>query len=297
MQKFTQQEIDHVKETSCLEYLASRGYKPKNSQGRTWKFLAPWRHENTPSVHIYKESNTFVDFADKSKSGSVVQLCMATEGVSFGKALEILQGGKLPERNILPPKIEESPIKILYTSEITSAWLCQYLASRYVPLPIARKYCVQARIALKNDKGEEYRKTCIAFPNAYGGFEFRSAKAKLSNSPKWWSVVNPGHDVLRLFEGFMDYLSFVAMFGDSDKVTSIILNSIGFITHVDFKPYNMIHYLCDADEAGDKWFEKVPEPKLDRRQLFYPKKDINEYLMWIKSKQSTMYDKEIKKLL
>ena len=190
--QFSQQDIDKIKEKSCVSYLASRGYKPKSTRGRTYKYIRPWGGESTPSVHIYLESNTFVDFGDKKISGSVIQLCMAVESVDFHKACEILMGNELPSKKIEEFAVRESPIKILYSSSIQSNWLKQFLAYRAIPLTIANQYCKQLRISIEREDGPPYLKTVIGFPSDKGGWEMRNAKTKISNSPKYISTINKG---------------------------------------------------------------------------------------------------------
>ena len=295
--KFSQQEIDKIKEVSCIEFLLSRGHKPKNSHGKTYKFLAPWRPENNPSVHVYKATNTWADFSDRS-GGSVIQLCMKMDGVSFGKALEILMGGKLPDRLIEEWKPLEDPIKILYICNIESSWLIQYLVRRCIPLDIAREYCKQARIEMKDDKGSPYRKTCIAWRNDKNGFDFRNAKTKIGNSPKYITTYNKGHNELYLFEGMFDWLAYVSWAGVPQNATVILLNSIVFISYIDFNLYDAVHYMCDNDKASDSWYGKINHPnKIDHRDVFKPYKDWNEWWVAKKSPTKTLYQQEVSKML
>lgn len=278
---FSQQEIDKIKEISCVDFLESRGYKPRSTRGRTYKYMAPWRAESKPSVCVYTESNSFVDFGNREIGGSVIQLAMALEGVGFGRACEILSGKKLPTRTIEIKPVED-PIKIISISEITSVWLFQYLAKRHVPLYIAQKYCKQVRVELKGENGMPYRKTCIGFINDLGGYELRNARSKLSNAPKWWTTINKGQQRLCLFEGLFDFLSAVTLWGTDACTEYIVLNSVGFITHLDFSGYTTVCYYCDNDETGSRWFEKIDHPnKKDCRGLFWPHKDVNEMLVYI----------------
>lgn len=285
--KFTQQEIDAIKEKSCVEYLSSRGYKPKSTRGRTYKYMRPWGGESVPSVHVYLESNTFCDFGDKTKSGSVIQLCQYVEGVSFGQACEILQGNNLPNKKIEEFEVKESPIKIKLVKSIESPWIRQYLAKRSIPLSIAQQFCKQVHCEVTvND--QVYKKTCIGFHNDRGGYELRNPKTKISTQPKWWTTINPNQKEVYVYEGFMDFLAYVTLFGYKKDITYIILNGIGNIHHVDFSVYECVHYFADNDDAACRGYEKINHPnKKDERVFFYPSKDINDYLV-SKTKQDPL---------
>jgi hypothetical protein len=295
---FSQTEIDQLKQKDCTQYLESVGYRPKSTHGKTVKYLAPWRNESSPSLHVYKNTNTFTDWGDRTKSGSVIQLCMAVEGVSFGKACEILSNGEIRNRPKLPPRQSDEPaIKLLYSTSIQSAWLCQYLAFRCIDLEVARKYCRQYRIELKRDDGTAYRKTAIGFSNDKGGVEFRSAKAKISNSPKYLTTINKGNKDLLLFEGFIDFLSFITLYGEPHDKTIIVLNSVSFISYVDFKLFDSCDFWCDSDSSGDRILEvvKAQVPTKDMRYLFAGSKDLNEFLM--KKRERGLYKRELLQML
>lgn len=277
---YTQQEIDKIKEISCVEFLASRGYKPKSTRGRTFKYMAPWRAESKPSVCVYVNENSFCDFGDKEIGGSVIQLCMVLEDVSFWKACEILSGQKLPKAGIKEFKVKESPIKIISIKDIESQWLRQYLISRCIPVDIARKYCKQIFCEVRV-MDNAYKKSCIGFQNIKGGWELRSARAKISTSPKYYSVINPGSKTCVVAEGFFSLLSYFMLYGEEYSKTYISLNSASNVSYVPWGDYDFVIYYGDFDAVGDKVLEKIKEfvRVEDMRYTFRGSKDLNEYLV------------------
>lgn len=297
--KLTNQEIESLKKVSCVDYLLSRGHKPKHSTGRTYKFLAPWRPESSSSLSIYKATNTFVDFGDKTKAGSVIQLVMALEDVSFPRALEILQGNKLPEHKIEHFAIPKEAIRIIYRTSITDDRLIQYLAKRCIPLIVANRYCQEACIELHNSKGEAYTVRCIAFINSKGGYEFRSTKLKISNSPKIYSTINPGNATAIVVEGFFDLLSYFTLYGEQKDITYISLNSTSFVDYCDWHNFSLVEYWGDRDTAGNKCLQKIKEKIMvkDMRLTYNGFKDLNEYLVYKNSPHKTLYQVELNKLL
>lgn len=295
--QFSQQDIEKIKEKSCVAFLASRGYKPKSTRGRTYKYIRPWGGESIPSVHVYLESNTFVDFGNKEISGSVIQLCMAVEGVDFYKACEILMGNELPSKKIEEFAVRESPIKIKMVKQIESLWLRQYLAKRCVPLSVAQQFCKQVHCEVTaNDMA--YKKTCIGFQNDKGAWELRNPKTKISTSPKWWTTINPNQKEAYVFEGFFDLISFVALFGYKQNVTHLVLNGIGHIHHVDFSGYECVRYMCDWDKSGNEGFEKIVHPnKKDERGWFALSKDINDFLIKQKTSNNNLFNSILKSMI
>lgn len=296
--KYTQDEIDALKKQGCLEYLLSRGHKPRSSQGKTYKFMCPWRKEREGSLHIYKSSNTWTDFSDRS-GGSIIQLVMKFEDVSFGKACEILSGGKLPERVYEEREPEEPPIKIISIGPITSAWIKQYLAKRCIPVSVADKFTKQVRLELKGKDGTPYRKTCVGFLNNRGGYEFRSAKCKLSNSPKMYTSINRPRPEVIVVEGFMNLLTLITIYGYDPNYEYISLNSASMSAYIDWSSYDNVLYYGDWDASGLRVLEEIGNKTsvVDKRDLYIGFNDINKWWVEKKSQQNTLYKNELKGLL
>jgi len=98
--KLSQSEIDLIKQRDIVSYLDACGFKPvRRHNGKAIKYISPLRAETDGSFYAYPETGTWYDFGS-GKGGSIIQLCMEMNGVSFGKACDILSGGKLPERKI-----------------------------------------------------------------------------------------------------------------------------------------------------------------------------------------------------
>ena len=274
---YDQQTIDKAKAKSCVEYLSSRGYKPKSQKDRMCKYLAPWRPENNPSVCVYNDTNSFVDFADKEKAGSVIQLVMNVEGVNFAKAVEILLGDDIRPALIYDAPTPKNPIKIIYIITINSPFLRDYLNERCIPLSIARKFCKELRIEIE----DKYGKTLVGFPSGKGGWEMRNRYSKISNSPKYYSEINPGNKEVILFEGFFDFLSYITMNGYENK-SYIVLNSVSFVSYIDFSRFDLVHYYGDNDAAGDKTLKTISQqvPTIDHRKEYERFNDLNQYLIY-----------------
>lgn len=294
---YEQSQIDNLKKKSIVAYLDSIGMKPtKMTHGKVIRYISPFRQEKEGSFYVYPQTGTWYDFG-AGKGGSIIQLVMECEKVSFGKACEILSEGKFKEREPLPPRSQEPAIRILYTSDITSEWLRQYITKRAIDLEVAKKYLRQARIELKRDDNTPYRKTVLAFENDKKGFEFRNSKSKLGNSPKYLTTINKGKKNLLLFEGAFDWLSFVTLYGEPHDKTIIVLNSVSFISYIDFKLFDSCDFYCDNDDSGSRTLEvvKAQVPTKDMRNTFYPQKDLNEWIM--KKRERGLYKRELLQML
>lgn len=274
--------IDRAKSKDCIQYLESRGYKPQSAKGRMYKYFAPWRPEDVPSVCVYVESNSFSDFGDKEKSGSVIQLCMAVERLSFQKAVEVLLGEDIRPASPIEHRTPENPINIIYIVTINSDFLKDYLKTRCIPLNIARKYCKELRIEMRGDDGP-YRKTLVGFQSMKGGWEMRNQYSKISNSPKYYTEINPGQREVVIFEGFFDYLSYVTLKAYEDTKSYIVLNSVSFVSYIDFSRFDLVHYYGDNDSAGDKTFQTISQQvsTIDHRKEYEGFNDLNQYHTYV----------------
>jgi len=132
-----------------------------------------------------------------------------------------------------------------------------------------------------------------------GGWELRNAKTKISNSPKYYSCINPSKITAIVFEGFMDVLSYFTLYGYSDDYTYLILNSVGFVAYVPWADYHNVLYYGDCDTAGDRALEQIKErvEVADMRYKYHGFKDLNAYLMDKKCPQNSLYTQAIKAML
>jgi len=273
-------DIASIKQKSIIAYLSSLGFEPKKNGIKTAIYLCPWRGEKEPSLAIYKNTNTFCDWGTK-EGGSIIELVQKLHDVDFIGALRLLDGNNVKNVTVMPQRIEEPAIKIISIGEITSDFLIQYLQKRCISLSVARKYCKQLRVELHKDDNTTYRKTMIGFQSKKGGWELRNKFSKIGTSPKYYSIINDGHEKAIVFEGFMDLLSFIELYGEPAKYTLICLNSVSFVDYIDWKTFKGVLYFGDNDDSGQRCMEKIQESTFvqDIRYLFHPDKDLNAYLI------------------
>ena len=174
---------------------------------------------------------------------------------------------------------------------LSSPALLAYLQGRGIDLELAKRECREARYT---HNGKRY--FAIAFPNDSGGFEVRNPYFKGCIAPKEISHIRQAgkaRTACYVFEGFMDYLSFLTLRQEScpnypelDGQDYIVLNSVSNVNKALYPlgNYERIHCFFDNDHAG---LEALRQIRMeygreryirDASQIYRGCKDLNEYL-------------------
>ena len=174
---------------------------------------------------------------------------------------------------------------------LSSPALLAYLQGRGIDLELAKRECREARYT---HNGKRY--FAIAFPNGSGGFEVRNPYFKGCIAPKEISHIRQAgkaRTACYVFEGFMDYLSFLTLRQEScpnypelDGQDYIVLNSVSNVNKALYPlgNYERIHCFFDNDHAGMEALRQIRmEYGRDRyirdaSQIYSGCKDLNEYL-------------------
>lgn len=174
---------------------------------------------------------------------------------------------------------------------LSSPALLSYLQGRGINLELAKRECSEARYT---HNGKRY--FAIAFPNGSGGFEVRNPYFKGCIAPKEISHIRQSgkaRTACYVFEGFMDYLSFLTLRQEScpnypelDGQDYIVLNSVSNVNKALYPlgNYERIHCFFDNDHAGMEALRQIRmEYGRDRyirdaSQIYSGCKDLNEYL-------------------
>ena len=202
-------------------------------------YRSPLRDERHPSFKVDTEKNLWIDYAEGC-GGSIIDLYMRLEGCTLPEAIRCL--GKMifgrttsdyprTESHLHSPERTDGGRKLIGISDDLPPHLQEYLTKeRRIDLGRARSFlrCVRYEV-----RGRTYE--VIGFPNASGGYELRGAGLfKGTLAPKDITPIFPdGRQPVSLFEGFMDFLSFLSM---KEKVGSqcLVMNSVAGLTHNRF---------------------------------------------------------------
>ena len=174
---------------------------------------------------------------------------------------------------------------------LSSPALLAYLQGRGINPELAKRECSEARFT---HNGKRY--FAIAFPNVSDGYEIRNRYFKGCIAPKEISHIRQSgkaRNTCYVFEGFMDYLSFLTLRQEScpnypelDGQDYIVLNSVSNVNKVLYPlgNYEHIHCFFDNDHAGMEALRQIRKEYgrnryiRDASQTYNGCKDLNEYL-------------------
>lgn len=288
--------ISEAKQIRIVEYLRIIGHEPVIVRRGQYWYLSPLRNEREPSFKVNDYINEWYDFGI-SAGGDLIdlgRLLYRTGDLSIVlRRIEENVGGvpvrQLMSRTARPSSIEDE-MERLEVTELTHHALLSYLRSRGVSPDIGRKYCREIHYILRK---RPY--FAIAFENRSGGYEIRNPYYKGCIKVKDISVIrrcgdSPQRDVC-LFEGFMDFLSYLTADGCGDRrvcagipADFIVMNSVGNLSRClpELGRYERIHCFLDNDMAGRKTVETISglygEKVVDHSYAYGEYKDVNDYL-------------------
>lgn len=285
--------IQEIKQILLADYLQSLGYTPVKQQGKNLWYKSPLRNETDASFKVNTELNQWYDFGI-GKGGNIIALAAElyhSENISY-----LLK--RITERTpyIRPATFSfgekqssNRSFQDVQVSELSSPALIDYLRSRGINIELAQRECKELRFEY-NDKPY----FAIGFPNIAGGYELRNRYFKGCLAPK--DITHIRHEgeprtACYLFEGFMDYLSFLTIrvnehpeeprIGEQDYM---VLNSVTNLNKAErlLRPYSRIGCFLDNDRAGQTAYENLKkmfgERLRDMSKHYAEHKDLNDYL-------------------
>lgn len=205
--------IQDAKQIKLADYLQSLGYTPVKQQGKSLWYKSPLRNETDASFKVNTELNQWYDFGT-GKGGNIIAL--AAELYHSDNVAYLLE--RIAERTpyIRPAsfsfgeqKTHSSSFQGVQVGELSSPALIDYLRGRGINIELAKRECKELRF---EHNGKPY--FAIGFPNISGGYELRNRYFKGCLAPKDITHIRQQgeqRDVCYLFEGFMDYLSFLTI--------------------------------------------------------------------------------------
>jgi DNA primase len=285
-------EIDMVQ---CLKKL---GYHPSKIHHHDHWYLSPLRQERTPSFKVNRRINRWYDHGI-AQGGTLLDFMISFYHCSIPEVLRILSNhsGLCLSHNRMEEagKSPELKLEITAVHSLSSPVLLSYLKQRAIDIDLAVMYCRQVdfRIGEKGFYG-------IGFPNLSDGYEIRNAFLKYSSAPKDISVIQNNGDSIAVFEGFMDFLTFLSL---KDKnqgaIDYLVLNGIGFFERARYimEAYGKISLYLDRDKAGRIVTQKAMQLSpayQDESNCYKEFKDLNEWAMNLKDSKKKKWKHIIK---
>ena len=275
-------DIRHIKQISIRYYLAERSLYPTRDNPRYGLYLSPLREEHTPSFKVDYEQNLWYDFG-LGEGGSIIDLVMCMELCDAGEAIQRLERhidgmsvSTFLRKNPVPKR--SSSIIVEKVRLLENSALLDYLAERGIDLDTARVHCLEVdyRVADKSY-------FAVGFRNDTGGWELRNRyfKGCTSKAP---TTRRGDYPTCLVFEGFMDYLSFLTLKHNPTPLHDIaVLNSVTNLAKtVPFiASHERVYTYLDNDEAGRKATAELKAAcrNLSDQSIHYRQyNDLNDYL-------------------
>jgi hypothetical protein len=283
---------EEARSIDMVDYLSSLGYQP--AKIRTWDYwyLSPLRNEKTPSFKVNRKLNRWYDHG-LGKGGNLIDFAILYNNCTVGEFLQTLCSGISFHQPFSvcsegPEKDNENRITILSERPLSSFLLFRYLYLRRIPLEVAKQFCKEVTYKLYE---KEY--FGIGFKNNSGGWEIRNAFFKGSSAPKDITIIDRGAKVIAVFEGFFDFLSFMAIArnGEFTKCNFLVLNSVSFFEKARpfLEKHHCINLYLDRDKTGQKctaYALSISEKYKDKSGLYNHYKDVNDWIMNIGRSQN-----------
>lgn len=172
----------------------------------------------------------------------------------------------------------------LRMSPLRNTVLLQYLAKRGIPADIASEECVEVHYSIRGRENFS-----VGFRSRSGGIELRNPYFKGAVSPKDITCIrrdngNRVNDTVLVFEGFMDYLSYLTLKRGFPVPDCVVLNSASNLPKAMdvLKGYSHVRCFLDNDRTGRNATQEIIRQcgKVSDMAVHYmPHKDLNEFLM------------------
>lgn len=282
-----------AKEIPIVSYLKKLGIQPISIRSNKAMFLSLFRSENTASLKVDILKNVWFDHG-AGIGGNILDLVMKIHQCDLKQALCILSAKSFSFHQQQPlNKKTERTYEILKIGELKSYALIKYLQERNIKIAIAEKYCVEILYkrnsnSLLENRGNSF--FTIGFKNDKDGYETRNSIFKNCLNIKAITTIRNGSSLLNIFEGFIDFLSYLSYMPDKEKEDFIITNSTAMVkSTLDILPnYQTVKTFFDNDTSGLIAAKSIKEncenDFIDESLKYKGYKDVNDYLMGYKRK-------------
>lgn len=275
-----------AKQLRLTDVLARLGCEPVRHKGQDAWYRSPFRQETEPSFKINIEKNLWYDFGE-GKGGNILDFAMKYYRCGLSGALYELAHLRLAGQvEAAPlPSAAPDPITVTEVGPLVHMALLLYLDRRGIDQEIARRYLREMHYTRD---GKRY--FSLAFQSDSGGWEMRNPYFQGVHGPKDMTLLHAeraANGVL-VFEGFMDFLSFLTWFAVPEPAAAVIvMNSAAMqdrvIAAIKQLGATVVHGYLDRDATGRKvqaaLQAELPDVVVsDESGLYARHKDFNEFL-------------------
>lgn len=218
-----EEDLSRIKRYPIVEYLERKGIKPVRRTAAYALYCSPLREETHPSFKVDTEKNLWIDYGE-GRGGSIIDLCMRMEGCTLSEAIRRLgqnvsDNGTYSSLNDFVPNNSQPVMavngarRLIEISDTLPPHFQEYLTKvRCINLEKATPFlkCISYEV-----RGRRYQ--AIGFANLSGGYElrdngsFKGTIAPKDITPIFMYKITKQIQPSFVFEGFMDFLSFLSM--------------------------------------------------------------------------------------
>jgi DNA primase len=276
--------FEKARKVGIEEILQRLGARRAGGRGFRLLYHCPFREDRNPSMYVNTDKGTWVDMANPDEyKGDGIKLVELTLNLRPLEAAKYIVGEGAISSNARPqsytPRRVQRVDSIEYTvHELEHPALLDYLNSRGIPANLAKRLCKEIHIG---------RLFFIGFASQNGGYELRNKLGKRSLGNKNISVLGTGDKAI-IFEGFIDYLSHLRIYGFLEDHKYIVLNSVCNLQKVIdyFNVFGLPQHIqlwLDNDDAGRNaaifLTEKLQCSIEDMSSVYASYNDVNDWLV------------------
>lgn len=271
--------IEKSKTIAIQDILAKMNFSPSHTKGNDLWYKSPFsKNERTPS---FKVNNNRWYCHSSGFGGYALDLILKLNNCTVSEALNYLESNSFSfQKQIFePPTEQEKSYRIEKIIPIQHLALIQYLKSRGITKYQNEDNLKEIRYSMNN-----VNYFALGFRNNSQGYEIRSKYTKICLGNKDVTLIINNCETLKVYEGFIDYLS-NRQNDDSKKMSDyLILNSVALLNKniSILKNYKTIFLYLDNDIAGETHTNFVLENftnAFDMRSNYKNFKDYNEWFM------------------
>lgn len=321
--------IQQAKTVAITDILAHFGHFPMRSydNGREYTYFSPFRpNENTASFDVNIEKNLACDRGQDNLGGDPIRIVQMLCRVSVSDALDIIERtglyrgqsnyvaqhpimkkgritkGRATKKYSIASEQGESTnnnseMVVDSIQTVQHPILKNYLQYRCIDFDIANNHGLK-EINYHYSNLEDNKYFALAWKDDKGGYELNRRGSHKNfkgciGEKTITSFINTNNDKLAVFEGFLDFLSFLTYFNITKfESSAIILNGTGQVDQaLDLigsikNDVNEIYLFFDNDESGEKAKAKLLESEIiknktikDKSEIYKNHKDFNDFIM------------------
>lgn len=307
----------NIAQAKCIpleQYLERQGLKPQKTRqgGRELWYHSPIRKgDENPSFKVDTIKNLWFDHG-VAHGGNIIDLvremcsCDVRDALrhleqtrlyspalatptTFGSRGASRRSGALPKNQVSEGEKEKSgAFELVSQNTLQHPALLQYLTKRGIDHDVARKYLREIEFKGPQSTGKYF---ALGYPSR-DGFEARNAlfKGFVGSGKSVTFHDNPNRPLLQVFEGFMDFLSYLSVDRPTQPAGAVlVLNSTNLwqraLPYINDPRFREVRLYLDNDDAGDaatrKLFENTDDRSrlADMRSYYEGYEDLNAWLL------------------